>query len=160
MLRSVPTALAMLVVLGTTSAGLATATESVWPSGTFSATVTGLEVHVAVTSSTPADAEFCWEFGELPPDTWGGGAMLCSTGEVAFGPTARHTYEAAGTYTITLTVLANAIGDAAIVTQQVTVSGTAANQSPTVSFATSVSGLAVAVDGATSRDPDLTVTSQ
>jgi PKD repeat protein len=87
-------------------------------------------------------ASWAWDFGD---------------GATGAGKTASHTYAAAGTYTVKLTVTDGA-GATGTVSRAVTVAA-AANTAPTAAFASSVSGLAVSVDGSGSTDPDGAVAS-
>ena len=73
------------------------------------------------------------------------------------GATTTHTYAAAGTYPITLTVTDDAVPTGTR-TVWVTVAG-APNQAPTASFTSAVTGLSVQVNGSGSRDADGTVAS-
>nr|WP_269779424.1 PKD domain-containing protein [Propioniciclava soli] len=93
--------------------------------------------------STDADgavASHAWDFGD---------------GTESVDPVATHTYAAAGTYTVTLTVTDEhgAVGQA---TREVTVSP---NVAPVASFTAAKQGLALAVDGSASSDADGSVAS-
>ncbi|MBI5834067.1 MAG: PKD domain-containing protein [Armatimonadetes bacterium] len=82
-------------------------TPNTAPTASFTATPSGLSVS-CVSTSTDADgtiASYAWTFGD---------------GGVASGPNAAHTYAAAGTYTIALTVTDN-LGLQSTTTRQVTV---------------------------------------
>ncbi|MGY1814265.1 PKD domain-containing protein [Blastococcus sp. SYSU D00820] len=139
-----PTALASDVVashhrLGTTGAPTNTA-----PTASFTATPSGSVV--AVNGSASSDAtgsirSYAWN--------WGDGTANGS------GVSASHTYTRAGTYTITLTVTDDG-GLTGTTTRQVTVG---ANQAPTASFTTSVTGSTAGVDGSASADADGTIAS-
>ncbi|WP_347756893.1 PKD domain-containing protein [Agrococcus sp. ProA11] len=97
----------------------------------------------ASTADTGATiASYSWNYGDGTPT--GSGAA----------PT--HTYATAGTYAVTLTVT-DSRGVSGAVTHDVTV--LAANQSPTASFTTSADGMAVAVNGVGSSDPDGSIAS-
>ncbi len=75
----------------------------------------------------------------------------------ASGAKPQHTYAAAGTYNVTLTVTDNQ-GATNSVSHQVTVAAPV-NQAPVAAFSSAPNGLAVAFDGSGSSDPDGTVAS-
>jgi PKD repeat protein len=79
---------------------------------------------------------------------WSFGDSQTSTG---INPS--HTYAAAGTYNVILTVTDN-LGAAGTVTISVTVSSATSNNPPTAQFTTSASSLIVSIDGTSSADSD------
>ncbi|MCL3861290.1 PKD domain-containing protein [Actinotalea sp. K2] len=137
-------ALSSAVVAEHYSLGTTGAPPNQVPVAVFSSSVSDLAVSVDGSGSSDPDgtvAGYAWDFGD--------GA----TGE---GVTASHTYGAAGTYTVTLTVTDNQ-GATGTVAAEVTVTDPPANQVPVAVFSSSVSDLAVSVDGSGSSDPDGTI---
>ena len=129
----------------TTRTVSATAPANQAPTAAFTATPAGLTVAVDGTASTDADGSvvaWTWAFGD---------------GGTGGGATASHTYAAAGSYGVTLTVKDDA-GATTSLTKQVTVAA-AANQAPTAGFTASCTNLACTLDGSSSSDPDGTVAS-
>ncbi|WP_431030830.1 PKD domain-containing protein [Plantibacter sp. RU18] len=115
------------------------------PTAAFTQSVNQLVVSLDASGSADSDGSitgYAWDFGDSTSGT---------------GRTASHTYTAAGTYTITLTVTDNR-GGTAIVSRQVTVAP-APNIAPTASFTSSVNQLVGSFDGSASTDPDGTVVS-
>ncbi|MDR7234329.1 PKD domain-containing protein [Agrococcus sp. BE272] len=114
------------------------------PTAQFQSTTANLRVDVNGSGSTADEgatiASYRWDFGDGTP--------------VASGVTASHTYGAAGTYPITLTVT-DSRGISDTETRSVTVQ--AANAVPTASFTASASALSIAVDASASTDPDGTI---
>jgi PKD repeat protein len=108
------------------------------PVAAFDASPTSLTVAVDASGSSDPDGDvltFQWDFGD---------------GSTATGPTATHTYGAAGTYTVGLTVS----DGTSSATASATVTAVQPNRAPSASFAASTTGLSVAVDASGSSDPD------
>ncbi|WP_395726430.1 PKD domain-containing protein [Nakamurella sp.] len=115
------------------------------PVAAFTSTVNGMAATVNGSGSADPDgtvASYAWDFGDN------------STGT---GATASHTFAAAGTYQVTLTVTDNQ-GATNSVQKPVTIAQ-GANQLPTAKFTSTVNNLAVGFDGSGSTDPDGTVAS-
>jgi trimeric autotransporter adhesin len=89
---------------------------------------------------------YAWNFGEP-----------VSASNIASGVSAAHTYAAAGSYTVTLTVTDNA-GASAVSQQQVTIN-VPPNVSPVASFVAVPNALLVAFNGAASVDSDGSIAS-
>ncbi|WP_295817683.1 PKD domain-containing protein [uncultured Microbacterium sp.] len=108
------------------------------PVPSFTVASTYLTTTVDGSATTDADgnlATYAWNFGD---------------GTSASGPTATHTYAAAGTYTITLTAT-----DATLLTGALSKTVTVApNQAPTAAFSPTIDHLALSVDGSASHDSD------
>ncbi len=117
------------------------------PDAGFSAVVSDLSVDLDASASTDADgtiASYRWDFGDG------------SAPETGTKATTTHTYAAAGTFQVTLTVTDNRGGTSSI-TSPVTV--TEPNKDPRPEFTTTVDGLGVTVDATGSSDPDGTIVS-
>ncbi|WDF34269.1 PKD domain-containing protein [Arthrobacter agilis] len=141
-----PTALDAAAVKRHYDAGVTGVVLNAPPTAAFSSSVSGLEVSVDGSGSKDEDgtiASYAWDFG--------GGAT-------ATGPTAKHTYAAAGTYSVRLTVTDDD-GATNSTTKTVTVAPAPANVAPVAAFTAAVSGLGVAVDGSGSADSDGSVAS-
>ena len=111
------------------------------PTAVFTWTTDALTTVLDATGSTDAEgpiASYAWSFGDS------------SSGS---GAAASHTYAAAGTYQVTLTVTDGA-GLARSATHPVVVAPPPANTAPTAEFTAVPSGLAVALDGSASSDAE------
>ncbi|RFA14645.1 cell surface protein [Subtercola boreus] len=116
------------------------------PTASFSQATADLAATFDGTGSADPDgtvASYAWDFGD---------------GQTATGATTSHTYAAAGTYTVSLTVTDNK-GATGVFTNAVTVTAPRVNVAPTASFTSSVTNLALTVDGTGSADSDGTLTS-
>jgi len=115
---------------------------NVAPTAAFTETTNDLGIAVDGSSSVDPDgtiASYAWTFAD---------------GGTATGPTATHTYAAAGTYDVTLTVTDNEGGTAALTKQVV---ATAPNVPPTAAFTSTAQDLDLSVDAAGSSDSDGTI---
>jgi PKD repeat protein len=124
------------------------APQNAAPVASFTSSVSGLVASVDGSGSSDSDgtvASYAWDFGD-------GSA----TGT---GRTTSHTYSAAGSYTVKLTVTDDG-GATGSTTKQVTVAAAPPqNASPVAAFTSSVSGLVASVDGSGSSDSDGTIAS-
>ncbi|WP_439591355.1 PKD domain-containing protein [Microbacterium sp.] len=114
------------------------------PTAAFTSTATDLSVAFDSSASTDTDGSivsYLWNFGDTETST------LAS-------PT--HSYGAAGTYNVTLTVTDNRGGTNSFAQ---TVSVTAPNQAPVAAFTSTTSGLTAHFDGTGSSDADGTIAS-
>ncbi|WP_146904562.1 PKD domain-containing protein [Cellulomonas aerilata] len=117
---------------------------NVVPTAAATATPTDLSVALSAAGSTDRDGRivaYAWDNGD---------------GTTTSGAAASHTYPAAGTYPVTLTVTDDR-GATATARRDVTV--TAPNVAPTAAVAATPTGLTVALDGTRSTDADGTITS-
>ena len=120
------------------------APANVPPEAGFTSTATFLSAAFDGTGSVDTDgslASYAWTFGD---------------GASGTGATANHTYAAAGTYPVTLTVTDDK-GATGSASQQVVVAAQPANKAPTSAFTITADGLGVRVDGSSSGDTDGTV---
>ena len=134
-----PTTLSAATVSAHRTLGVVGSLPNEAPTAGLTSTVTDLGVALDGTTSGDTDgtvANWSWDLGD---------------GTTASGPTASHTYAAAGTYTVRLTVTDD---DGATGTVERPVTVTAPNQAPTAAFTTAVTGLDVAADGSSSADAD------
>ncbi len=110
------------------------------PTAAFTPTPSGLTVGVDGSASSDPDGSvvaWAWTFGD---------------GTSAAGATANHAYGSGGSYAVTLTVTDDK-GATDSLTKSVTVAATT-NQPPTANFTAGCAGLACALDGSSSTDPD------
>ena len=122
----------------TTSTVVVTAANAL-PTAAFTSATQDLTATVDAAGSTDPDgtiAGHAWEFGD---------------GATGTGVTAEHTYAAAGSYQVKLTVTDNRGGTA---TQTATVTVAAANVAPVAAFTSATTGLTATLNGSTSSDPD------
>ena len=109
------------------------------PVADFTSTVSGLTTALDASASTASGgatvAQYAWTFGD---------------GQTSTLPAPSHTYAAAGSYVVTLTVTDSLGSAGAPVTQTVVVS----HADPVAAFSTSVAGLSASVDGTASTASD------
>ena len=132
-------------VTGDTRSITITGTTNQPPVASFTSSTNLLTVSVNASASSDPD-------GSISSYTWGWGDGSTST-----GVTAQHTYAAAGSYTINLTVRDNA-GASTSTSRQVTVSD-GANQPPSAAFTVTDNQLSVTANASGSSDPDGTIAS-
>ncbi|MBG0737866.1 PKD domain-containing protein [Paeniglutamicibacter antarcticus] len=121
---------------------------NVAPVAAFTSSVNALSASMDGSASKDPDgtiSSYAWNFGD---------------GSTGTGLSANHTYAAAGSYTVTLTVTDNA-GAKGTVNHQVTVASTPppVNVAPVAAFTSSVNALSASMDGSASKDPDGTISS-
>ncbi|WP_131106063.1 LamG domain-containing protein [Ornithinimicrobium sufpigmenti] len=115
------------------------------PTAQLTVSVSDLTVSVDGSESLDTDGQvvaYDWDFGD---------------GEQASGQTASHTYAAAGTYTVTLSVTDDD-GATGTAQEQVEVSAPPVNQAPQAAFSWSATGLTATVDASGSTDSDGVIT--
>ena len=116
------------------------------PTAAFTSSVNQLTASFDGSGSSDSDgsvASYAWDFGD---------------GSSGSGVSPSHTYGAAGTYSVKLTVTDNG-GATDSVTHQVSVTAPPANQPPTAAFTSSVNQLTASFDGSGSSDSDGSVAS-
>ncbi|GEL94977.1 PKD domain-containing protein [Cellulomonas composti] len=129
--------------VGRATASVAVRAPNVAPVASFVTGGKDLNVTVDAAGSSDPDgtlASYAWSFGD---------------GTTGTGRTATHTYAAAGTYTVSLTVRDDE-GATATTTRSVT--AVEPNKPPVAAFTTAANDLDVTVDAAGSTDPDGTIT--
>ncbi|MHA7277747.1 PKD domain-containing protein [Arthrobacter sp. Hz1] len=139
-----PTALSAGAVKTHYDAGTTGVLLNAPPTAAFTSVVSGLAVAVDGSGSADSDgtvAGYAWNFGD---------------GTTGTGVNASHTYAAAGTYPVRLTVTDDD-GATHSTTRDVTVAPPPANVAPVAAFTSTVNSLGVAVDGSGSADSDGTV---
>ena len=121
------------------SASVSVVAPNVAPTAAFTHSETDLLASFDANGSSDSDgsiASYSWSFGD---------------GTTSSGKTASHSYTAAGTYSVTLTVTDD---KGATANQSASVSVVAANQLPIARFSAQVNHLVVQLDGSTSTDAD------
>jgi PKD repeat protein len=116
------------------------------PVAAFTSACTNLDCTFNGSGSSDPDgtiSSYAWTFGD---------------GSTGTGVSPSHTYAAAGTYTVQLTVTDNA-GATGTVSHDVTVTAPPVNQPPTAAFTSSCTDLNCSFDGSGSSDPDGTISS-
>jgi PKD repeat protein len=130
---------------GTLSKPITVSAANIAPTAAFTHTEANLTASLDASTSSDPDgtiASYAWDFGD---------------GATGTGKSVQHSYAAAGTYSVSLTVTDNG-GASGSVTSSVTVTAPP-NVLPTASFTTSATGLKLTVDASASADPDGTIAS-
>lgn len=98
----------------------------------------------AVTDTSVAnvfrDLLYVWDFGDGSAGTWAAGNASVTSKNAAFGPIAGHLYEAAGTYTVTLTVFNGYVSKQYVYSNCVTVTSQDSAYLTTATVVVSTSG--------------------
>jgi PKD repeat protein len=137
-----PVALSVDRVAAHYAAGAALPPPNVPPTAAFTSSINNLAADFDASGSTDSDGTitgYAWNFGD---------------GATGTGVKPSHTYAAAGTYPVSLTVTDNR-GGIATITHDI---AAVPNMGPTAEFISSVNNLAASFDGSTSTDSDGTVT--
>jgi len=116
------------------------------PVAAFTSNATFLDASFDASGSSDPDgtiASYAWDFGD---------------GATGTGATATHSYAAAGTFTVKLTVTDDK-GTPTSVQHDITVQAPPPNQPPAAAFTSSVTNLSAAFDGSGSTDADGTIAS-
>src|SRR5690625_1632334 len=116
------------------------------PVAEFGVTVSGSTATLDARDSSDPDGtieSYEWELGD---------------GETATGQVVVHTYDAAGSYEVTLTVIDDGGADASATRTVVVTGPPVENEPPTASFTAAVSGMRVSLDGTGSSDADGSIT--
>ena len=120
---------------------------NVAPTAAFTSTATNLAVAFDGSASNDPDgtiASYSWVFGD---------------GETGTGATPNHTYGAAGTFPVKLTVTDNQGATDSVTTDVTVTAAPPVNQPPVAAFSATTSNLTAAFDASASSDPDGTVAS-
>jgi PKD repeat protein len=115
------------------------------PTAAFTSACTNLVCGFDGSTSTDTDGSvtgYAWTFGD---------------GTTGTGVTPTHTYSAAGTFAVALTVTDNG-GATKTLSKNVTVTAAPVNQAPTAAFTSTCTNLVCSLDASGSTDPDGTVT--